>query len=372
MARAGLGSDWQCVFANDFDLKKIESYRTNWPKGPAPKHDDIANLTIKDFPGRADLAWASFPCQDLSLAGNGLGLRGDRSGTFWSFWRLMLALKRAQRAPRLIAIENVCGTITSHKGKDFSAIANSFAEAGFLFGAVVIDAKKFVPQSRPRLFFIATSNLAVSEQLCSVGPDPQWHTASLQAAVERLPHATRESWIWWRLPTPIMRDISFYDVIEEDEPAGVDWHSAAETRHLMSLMSPVNRAKVAKARKSGVCQIGGVYRRTRPDGEGGKQQRAEIRFDEVAGCLRTPTGGSSRQAILVVEGKQPLKSRLLSPREAARLMGIDDTYILPEKYNDAYHLLGDGVVVDVVRFLSQNLLTPLLKGHRPKILLKAA
>ena len=49
--------------------------------------------------------------------------------------------------------------------------------------------------------------------------------------------------------------------------------------------------------------VGAVYRRTRPDENGIKRQRAEVRFDDVAGCLRTPAGGSSRQIILVVEGK---------------------------------------------------------------------
>jgi len=89
-------------------------------------------------------------------------------------------------------------------------------------------------------------------------------------------------------------------------------------------------------------------------------QRAEIRFDDVAGCLRTPAGGSSRQVIMVVEGKR-IRSRLLSPREAARLMGLPDSYLLPKNYNAAYHLAGDGVAVPVVRHLAQHLLEPLLE-----------
>ena len=90
-----------------------------------------------------------------------------------------------------------------------------------------------------------------------------------------------------------------------------------------------------------------------------KVQRAEIRFDDVAGCLRTPVGGSSRQTIMVIEGKR-VRSRLLSPREAARLMGLPDAYALPKNYNDAYHLAGDGVAVPVVRFLAEHVLEPLL------------
>ena len=104
--------------------------------------------------------------------------------------------------------------------------------------------------------------------------------------------------------------------------------------------------------------VGGVYKRTRFDADGDKVQRAEIRFDDVAGCLRTPSGGSSRQSIMVVKGNK-VRSRLLSPREAARLMGLPDEYALPSNYNDAYHLAGDGVAVPVVRFLAAHILEPI-------------
>lgn len=107
--------------------------------------------------------------------------------------------------------------------------------------------------------------------------------------------------------------------------------------------------------------VGGVYKRTRKDDCGLRVQRAEVRFDGVSGCLRTPVGGSSRQSIMIVEG-DAVRSRLLAPREAARLMGLPDTYKLPQNYNEAYHLAGDGVVVPVVRFLAAHLLEPLLGG----------
>jgi DNA (cytosine-5)-methyltransferase 1 len=124
-------------------------------------------------------------------------------------------------------------------------------------------------------------------------------------------------------------------------------------------MSDVNRQKVASAQQARRRVVGTVYRRTRPDANGGKRQRAEVRFDEVFGCLRTPAGGSSRQIILVVDADK-VRSRLLSPREAARLMGLPDDYKLPERYNDAYHVCGDGVCVPVVRFLAANILEPVL------------
>ena len=168
MARAGFGSGWNCLFANDFDAKKAEAYRTNWPA--AMLHEgDVRRLTTAELPGRADLAWASFPCQDLSLAGGGEGLRGERSGTFWPFYELMSGLREEGRAPKVIALENVAGMLSSRGGKDFRAVAEAFDALGYRFGAMMVDARNFVPQSRPRLFFIACAEeIAPPESLLHV------------------------------------------------------------------------------------------------------------------------------------------------------------------------------------------------------------
>lgn len=79
MARAGLGDGWRCLFANDFDERKAASYAANWGSDHLLVKD-VAEVKVKDLPGEADLVWASFPCQDLSLAGDGAGLKGERSG----------------------------------------------------------------------------------------------------------------------------------------------------------------------------------------------------------------------------------------------------------------------------------------------------
>lgn len=355
MARAGLGEGWQCVFANDFDEKKAASYRINWG-GVHLRVGDVAKLTARDLPsGSADLAWASFPCQDLSLAGDYAGLQGERSGTFWAFWKLMRSLTAEQRAPRVIVLENVCGALTSHGGKDFAAIGSALAKAGYRFGAMVIDAVHFVPQSRPRLFIVAVHAAAeIPRELRLEQPDPLWHTANVVTAWTGLPAPVKRSWIWWKLPAGGTASSSLADLIEAD-PESVDWHSAAETRRILDMMAPLHRARVRTVMSHNRPAVGCVYRRTR---EG--VQRAEVRFDGIAGCLRTPGGGSSRQILLIVEGKR-VRSRLLAPREAARLMGLPDSYRLPARYNEAYHLTGDGVVVPVVRFLAEHLLEPLLQ-----------
>ncbi|MEW6451189.1 MAG: DNA cytosine methyltransferase [Pseudomonadota bacterium] len=362
MARAGLGDNWKCVFANEFDVKKTVIYQKNWKLPNVLKEGDVGKLIPSDLPGTADLVWASFPCQDLSLAGAGAGLKGDRSGTYWPFWRLMEKLIDGGRAPKLIVLENVCGTLTSHGGKDFATICANYSKAGYRFGAVIVDAAHFVPQSRARLFVVGIrEDVVIQPGLTMMQPDAGvWHTRGLQDAHDRLSPQVKENWVWWNLPTPAKRNTTFADLVE-DEPMGVVWHTPAETAKLLKMMSDLNREKVEEAMKSGRRMVGAVYKRTRRDEVGRKVQRAEIRFDDIAGCLRTPAGGSSRQVIVVVKGKS-VKSRLISPRETARLMGLSESYELPQNYNEAYHLTGDGVAVPVVRHLAEYIFEPLLRA----------
>ena len=356
MARAGLGDAWQCLLANDISEKKAASYAVNWGTDHLVV-DDVYRLSADDLPGRADLAWGSFPCQDLSLAGAGAGLEGARSGAFWGFWKLIQSLNTQQRKPRMVVLENVYGALTSHDGADFEAIVRAVASEGYVIGAMVIDAIHFVPQSRPRLFIVGVdSALHLPTAATAEGPSPAWHPAALIKAHNRLSANDKRAWRWWNMASPAVR-VQTLDNIIEPVPQGIDWHTPAETEHILQMMTPLNRRKILSAQAAGSLKVGAIYRRTR---EG--VQRAEVRFDGISGCLRTPTGGSSRQTIIVVGGSH-IRTRLLSPREAARLMGLDDTYELPPRYNDAYHLAGDGVVVPVVRHLAQHLLAPIVDAQ---------
>lgn len=358
MARAGLGSRWNCLFANDNCSKKAHAYAANWGSDHF-RLDDIKNVTLADLPGRVDLVWASFPCQDLSLAGSGAGLGGERSGTFWTFWKLVKGLGRQRRKPAIVVLENVYGALTSHGGRDFEAIVRVVAEEGFVVGAMVIDAVHFVPQSRPRLFIIAADpNIARKARLSADAPNPGWHPEAVLRAYHRLPKLLKEAaWRWWSVPTPAKRLTTLDDIIERD-PHDVDWHSVAETNKILRMMTDLNRRKVMAAQAAGRLKVGTIYRRTRRG-----VQRAEVRFDGISGCLRTPAGGSSRQTIIVVDGAR-VRTRLLSSREAARLMGLPETYKVPSRYNDAYHLAGDGIVVPVVSHLERFVLSPLAQSGR--------
>ena len=372
-ARLGLGAGWECVFANDIDAAKMRSYVSNFGSQGAITRD-VARLTTADLPygaeiGPVDLAWCSFPCQDISLAGDRAGLDGARSSTFWSFWRLMQGLRAEGRSPRMIAIENVCGLITSHGGQDFDAICDALVAGGYRYGAMVIDAELFLPQSRERVFIVAIDSAsAISAAITATAPTVSFHPPGWSKAMRR----QKVSPIWFNLPVPPARNTMLVDLVE-DKPIGPFpqtglWHPQAETDRLVRMMSAVNLAKLEEARRTGQRRVGAFYKRMRPgkdgvDASGERTQHVEVRFDGVAGCLRKgSTGGSSVQNLMIADGAS-VRSRRLSAREAARLMGLPDTYKLPNDYLAAYDLMGDGLAVPAVRHLAEHILEFVSQAH---------
>lgn len=362
MARRGLGPDWDVVFANDCDPLKVDAYRVAFGHAPDPR--DVWSLTPGDVPMRADLAWASSPCQDVSLAGARAGLTAERSGAFFGFWRLMEGLQEAGRAPPVIAIENVRGLLTSGGGRDFARIAEVLARRGYRFGVVEMDAADFLPQSRPRVFIIAVRDgVALPPGLQDAGGTAPFRSEAVRAARDALPPVLAARWIWWRLPAPPRRNTRLADLLDDD--CGC-WHAAEKTGRLIAQMAPRQRARLEAARleaaRSAGPVVAAVYRRIRIE-DGVRVQRAEARFDGLAGCLRTAKGGSSRQFLLFAD-PDGIRSRALTAREAARLMGLPDEHPLPRGQTAGLHVLGDGVAVPVVAWLSDHLLTPLARAAR--------
>jgi DNA (cytosine-5)-methyltransferase 1 len=355
MARTGLGDGWTCLFANDLDPLKASVYRANFG-GEHLTLGDVWALDAADLPAKADLAWASSPCQDLSLAGARAGLDGARSSAFWGFWRQIAALDAAGGAPRVIVLENVAGLLSSNGGGDLAAIGQAFAARGYRFGALAIDAAAFLPQSRPRAFVVAARGPV--DGLAGDRPGP-FASPSVIRAAERLPESLKRQWVWWLLPPAPGRNTTLAGMLEPD--AAVAWRSDAETAVLLGQMCALHRARLAAAAGRQERVVAAVYRRVRIEG-GVRVQRAELRLDGLAGCLRTPGGGSSRQLLVFAE-RGRVRSRWMTPREGARLMGLPESYRLPAGHTAAWRVIGDGVATPVVRHLAAHLLEPLI-GRR--------
>ena len=338
----GLKDHFRAAWANDICEKKAAVYMAN--HGAKHFHlGSIADIEGASLPN-ASLAWASFPCQDLSLAGLTEGIHGARSGLVWEWLRIIDEMP--SRPPVLVA-ENVAGLVSAANGSHYRILHQALTRRGYTVGPMLIDAARWVPQSRQRIFIVAIdANLKIPAHLTSFTPN--WlHTEAIRKAMLGL-----DGLVWWNMPEPPGRKQNLSDVVEWDAP-----FAATETdARNISLISPKHREILNQLPKSKPFAAPG-YKRTR----GGKQV-LELRFDDLSGCLRTPRGGSSRQ-IVVIQKDGMLRSRLLTVREAARLMGAPETYKIPGSYNDGYMAMGDAVAVPVAHWLAQNLLLPLVNAH---------
>ncbi len=324
---------FDCSWANDISPKKAIVYLKNHNKGKFIL-GPIEELGGQQIP-KVNMAWASFPCQDLSIAGKNIGINGSRSGLVWEWLRV---IDEMQERPKILVAENVTGLVSLHEGDNYIKLHAQLVDRGYFVGAVQLDAINWLPQSRPRIFIIAVlQDNTIPEWLLS--SKPNWaHSRAISMVAHKL-----ENWLWWKLPVPETRKRLLKDIIEdiEIESTSMDYmFDLIPKKHLERLSVEDN-------------SVFAGYKRTRNG-----SQTFELRFDGNAGCLRTPKGGSSRQFVLV-KSKGKMKIRLLTVRETARLMGAPDSYVIPGTYNDGYMAMGDAVALPVARFLAQNLLSHL-------------
>ncbi len=332
-----LSSSFSAAWANDICEKKAAVFRANHA-GRQFHLGPIEEVTGRCLPS-ATLSWASFPCQDLSLAGNMEGIDSARSGLVWHWLRVMDEMP--QRPPLVIA-ENVAGLVSASQGKHYRQLHKALVQRGYSVGAMILDARLWVPHSRPRVFVIGIESSISRNDYCVDGP--QWcHPKSIQQVADGL-----HDWVWWKLPKPRCQKLSLEELIDFDAPC----FTTAKAEKTLSLI-PANHRMKMKSLSSNGHRVFPGYRRTRKG-----NQVLELRFDGIAGCLRTPEGGSSRQFLVIRNGKG-FNARLITVNEAAKLMGLPDGYKLPGSYNDGYRALGDAVAVPVVRHLGDKLLLPL-------------
>lgn len=349
LVRLGLGSGWTCELAVDHDPAKKCNYLSHF--GPSPEYRccGVEDLRAKDVPS-VDLAAICFPCTDLSLAGQGAGLdNGPQSRSFWSVAQLLKTLSPRKR-PRLIMIENVLGLFRRASGRDLVSIARALTKLGYGIDALVLDAKWFVPQSRPRIYLIAEKDASTRR----VAEHTLLRPTGLMQVIDR---SSDINWSLIDLPKVASKRKALRDVLDLRLSQSA-WWSIERRDYLLSQMWPKQRAKLQSEKKSRTYKVYTAYRRMREWQDGSIRSTAELRTDGVAGCLRTPKGGSARQ-IVVRTGRDRIDVRYMNVREAARLMGADD-YRFNCSDTKAHYALGDAVCVPAIRWIERHTLRPRL------------
>lgn len=348
--RMGLDNEgWTTVWANDIDEKKWEMYRDNFNEGACEFIlDDVHQVNGQDLPD-IDLATASFPCNDLSLAGARHGLAGTHSSAFWGFIDTLKGMGR--RRPSLVLLENVAGFLTSNDGNDFRDALLALNELGYAVDAFIIDAVRFVPQSRQRLFVVGSK--AKADRLNETATTLLQSDLRPAALADFIFMNPEIGWAIRSLPLLPPSKVRLPDIIEEVPLNSELWWSKERCEYLLNQMSEKHRAEADRMMAGSKWSYGTVFRRVRKG-----RSMGELRTDGIAGCLRTPRGGSGRQ-ILFCAGKGEYRVRLLTPRECARLMGAG-SYKIKVPLNQALFGFGDAVCVPVIQWIARNYLNPLL------------
>jgi DNA (cytosine-5)-methyltransferase 1 len=351
LMRIGLEKEgWSVLLSNDIDQDKYEMYKGNF--SDAELHylvKDIHQLSMREIPD-ISLATASFPCNDLSLAGSRHGLcEGKQSSAFWGF---IDVLSEKNPKPPLVLLENVTGFLTSHKGEDLKKALLALNGLGYIVDTFILDAARFVPQSRQRLFVIGVLNekYEVQDRKTPIFYESDVRPKALANFILTHPEI---KWQIRNLPAQPYNQKKLEEIIEDLPKDSPEWWTKERAEYLLNQMSSRHRLVAEQMIDGSEWSYGTVFRRIR-----NKKSMGELRTDGLAGCLRTPRGGSGRQ-ILFKAGKGEYFARLLTPRECSRLMGADD-YKITVPLNQALFGFGDAVCVPVIKWIAEYYLNPLV------------
>jgi DNA (cytosine-5)-methyltransferase 1 len=349
LVRLGLeGAGFDIAWANDVEEDKRQMYAQHFGEDTASfALGDVGEVAASDLPPDLSLAWASFPCTDLSLAGWRAGLKGKSSATFWHFTRLMREL--GSDRPPVVALENVVGFATSHGGDDLAAAVRELNDLGYSVDVLTLDARRFVPQSRPRLFLVGAQDPPEDTPVPNSELRPDWLQAvygdpTLRTHRAELPPP----------PPPLTSGLSA--LVERIDYRDARWWDEQRTERFVSSLSRVQAERLELLKNARKVSYRTAYRRTRNG-----VAVWEVRPDDISGCLRTARGGSSKQAV-VRAGNGSVRARWMTAREYSRLMGAGEYNLDGLRTNQALFGFGDAVCVPVVRWLAENYLRPLVTG----------
>lgn len=295
MAFQNLGG--KCVFTSEWNKFSKQTYEANYGEVP---FGDIQKIHESNIPDH-DILLGGFPCQPFSLAGvskkNSLGrehgFKDETQGTlFFDIVRILEA-----KRPKAFVLENVKNLVSHDKGKTFKVIQGTLSELGYSIHCKVIDGKHFVPQHRERIFIVGFDKEVFKGEESFEFPDMPEETHTVEEILEPAdqvdPKYTLSDKLW-------------------------EYLQAYAEKHRLK----------GNGFGYGMVKMDGITR------------TISARYHKDGAEILIPQG----------EGKNP---RRLTPREAARLQGYPENFVIPVSDTQAYRQFGNSVVMPLIQYLGE-------------------
>lgn len=283
------------VFSSEFDKFAQKTYYANF--GEETFGDITKAICEKDIPDH-DILVGGFPCQAFSMAGLKKGFDDTRGTLFFEIARII-----KDKRPHAFLLENVKNLISHDKGKTFEIIRNTLEELRYTVYAEVLNARDFgLPQNRERIYIVGFNNDTVDK--------PEY----------------------FEYPVPPYIPTRLGDILEDS----VDGKYTISDK-----LWEGHKRRKKEHRKKG-------------NGFGYSLFNAESEYTSTLSARYYKDGSE----ILIDQGpdKNPRK---ITPREAARLQGFPEDFIIPVSDTQAYKQFGNSVAIPVVYEIASNLLETL-------------
>lgn len=287
-----------------------QSYLANYDLDPERFYLDIRMMDGTDYRNRVDLLVGGSPCQSFSTVGFQHGLEDTRGTLFYDYARLLKEIK-----PKMFIFENVRGLTTHDKGNTWEIMSGVFHELNYEIYESILDAKDYgIPQTRRRVFVVGIRNdLKIEEEY-------------------KFP------------PSPVPLKYTMQDFLLSKTKLGNFKSKKGEIyiKHSKGYVDPkyILSPKLKKYVMS--------------TGTKGFYQKVEIDLP-IARTILATMGNRHRAGIdNYVTDLGPI--RMLTEREAHRLMGFPDDYEIVVSRAQGYRQAGNSIVVDVLIHILEDML----------------
>lgn len=283
-----------CVFSSEWDKFCQKSYKLNFNEVP---FGDITKIDEKDIPS-FDILCAGFPCQPFSVSGKQKGFNDTRGTLFFDIARIV-----KYHQPKIILLENVKNLRAHNGGATFEVISKTLNEMNYNIYYKVLNAKNYcLPQNRERITIVCIRKDIDTGK--------------------------------FEFPQEEKNFITISDIKEDD--------TITEKYIIQRNDIKIDQNKLDKAIKQGKVnkpvQIGII-------GKGGQGNRI-YHENGIGITLAASSGGAaSKTGAYYINGKV----RKLSPREAARLQGFPEDFIIINNENQALKQFGNSVPINLLK-----------------------